>query len=62
MEFSKDFLWGAATSAPQVEGAYLEGGRTESIWDVAPPKISKTAATAMTPATATTGTKKMSPS
>ena len=36
MEFSKDFLWGAATSAPQVEGAYLEGGRTESIWDVAP--------------------------
>ena len=52
MEFSKDFLWGAATSAPQVEGAYLEGGRRRS----------KTAATAMTPATATTGTKKMSPS
>ena len=36
MEFDKDFLWGAATSAPQVEGAYLEDGRSESIWDIAP--------------------------
>ena len=36
MKFSKDFLWGAATAAAQVEGGYLEGGRTPSIWDVAP--------------------------
>lgn len=28
-----DFLWGAATSAFQVEGAALAGGRGESIWD-----------------------------
>lgn len=28
-----DFLWGAATSAQQVEGAVREGGRGEGIWD-----------------------------
>lgn len=33
MSFSKDFLWGAASAATQVEGAYLEDGRTPSIWD-----------------------------
>lgn len=31
--FPKDFLWGAATAAYQVEGAAKEGGRGESIWD-----------------------------
>ena len=36
MSFSKDFLWGAATAAPQIEGAYREDGRCLSIWDVAP--------------------------
>lgn len=35
-EFPKDFLWGAATSSAQIEGGYNEGGRTLSIWDVAP--------------------------
>jgi beta-glucosidase len=31
--FPAGFLWGAATSAYQVEGAVAEGGRTPSIWD-----------------------------
>jgi len=34
MTFPTDFLWGAATSAYQVEGAVTEDGRTSSIWDV----------------------------
>ncbi len=34
MRFSKDFLWGAASAAHQVEGAYLEDGKTLNIWDV----------------------------
>ena len=34
MEFSKDFVWGAATASYQVEGAAKEGGRGPSIWDV----------------------------
>ena len=28
-----NFLWGAATSSFQIEGATSEGGRGESIWD-----------------------------
>ena len=51
MGFSKDFLWGAATSSAQIEGGYLEGGRTESIWDIAPEGKIKTATTAISPAT-----------
>ena len=34
MKFPKNFLWGAATAAAQIEGGYLEGGRTPSIWDL----------------------------
>lgn len=34
MNFSKDFMWGCASAAYQVEGAYNEDGRGLSIWDV----------------------------
>ncbi len=31
--FPARFIWGAATAAPQIEGAVAAGGRGESIWD-----------------------------
>ena len=34
MGFSKDFMWGAATAAYQVEGAYNADGKGLSVWDV----------------------------
>lgn len=33
MKFDKDFVFGVATSAYQIEGAVSEGNRTPSIWD-----------------------------
>lgn len=33
VNFPKEFIWGAATAAYQVEGAIHEDGRTASIWD-----------------------------
>ncbi len=34
MSFSKDFLWGGATAANQLEGAWQEGGKGTSVDDV----------------------------
>lgn len=36
MGFPKNFMWGAASAAAQVEGGWNEGGRSPSIWDLAP--------------------------
>ncbi|MCK8058946.1 MULTISPECIES: glycoside hydrolase family 1 protein [unclassified Fusibacter] len=33
MAFKKNFLWGSASAAYQIEGAYDEGGKGPSIWD-----------------------------
>ena len=36
-QFPKDFKWGVATSAPQIEGSPDADGRKDSIWDVFAP-------------------------
>jgi beta-glucosidase/6-phospho-beta-glucosidase/beta-galactosidase len=32
-KFPADFVWGAATSSYQIEGAWLDGGKGLSTWD-----------------------------
>lgn len=34
MGFSKDFMWGAASAAYQVEGAWNEDGKGPNVWDI----------------------------
>ena len=35
-KFPEEFLWGGATAANQLEGAYNEGGKGLSVQDVTP--------------------------
>lgn len=58
----KDFLWGSASAAYQVEGAYDEDGKGLSVWDdfVRIQARLLKAPMAMSPLTITTVIKKMS--
>ena len=42
MPFPKNFIWGTATSAGQIEGGVWDDGRTPSIWDTFAAKPGKT--------------------
>lgn len=57
--FPKNFLWGAATAAAQVEGGWNEGGRTLAFGMWPSQNILNTATTAILPVTITTTGRKM---
>lgn len=48
MKFPDNFLWGAASAAAQIEGAWNEDGKCPSIWDTAPAKRLKNGETCHT--------------
>ncbi|KAL0344923.1 UNVERIFIED_CONTAM: Beta-glucosidase 13 [Sesamum radiatum] len=53
-DFDKDFVFGSATSAYQVEGAFAEGGKGPSNWDafaLRKPGISSPSTSALLPDT-----------
>ena len=60
-KFPDDFIWGAATSAYQVEGAWNEDGKEPSIYDflTTPYPINSATKREMWSAIVTTSTKRM---
>lgn len=59
MSFPKNFLWGAASAAYQIEGAYNEDGKVPGIWDALSEGHVSTERTAILPVTTTTATRRM---
>lgn len=59
MSFPKNFLWGAASAAYQIEGAYNEDGKVPGIWDALSEGTSSTARTVISPVITTTATRRM---
>ncbi len=64
MIYPRDFLWGAATSAYQIEGATREDGRGSSIWDqfAATPDVPTRVRPVILPSNTITVWSRMSPS
>ena len=52
MPFCKDFLWGGATAANQIEGGWQEGGKGPSEADMLPGRIPLPVRSHLTPSRA----------